>query len=141
MNFKISLISFLLLLALSLIAFAFSLVGVAGSVVDSVWKLIALCIGVSLVIGFAYPHLRGVKKGDLLSTNTVYFDSRNPAAIMSIFAGPTAVALQNGRIGERIKVNSQGRQAEAIVLSYASTFSHAVVRITEVEQAPQYFKV
>ncbi len=138
MNFKISLISFLLLLSASLIGFAFSLIGVAGTAIDSIWKVIALCIGLSLVTGFVYPFFRGVKKGDLLSSNSVFFDSRNP--VINILNGPTAIAMQAGRIGERIKVSYQGRQAEGIVISYASTFSLASVKITEMEQTPVYFK-
>lgn len=140
MNLKISLVSFLLLLSLSLIAFAFSLIGVAGSVVDSIWKVVALCIGISLIAGFAYPHIRGVKKGDFLSSNTVFYDNRQGAAVINILGGPTALALQDGRVGQKIKVNFQGRQAEAVIVAYASTFSSASVRIIEVERPPAFFK-
>ncbi len=139
MNFKISLVSFLLLLALSLIAYAFSLIGVAGSVIDSIWKLVALAIGVSLVIGFAYPYLRGVRKGDLLTTNATHFHNNNATGtIVNIFAGPSAISLQSGRLGEKIKINFQGREAEGIIISYASTFSLASVKITEMEQPVTY---
>ncbi|MFH1246871.1 MAG: hypothetical protein V1644_00685 [Candidatus Micrarchaeota archaeon] len=140
MNFKISLVSFLLLLSLSLIAFAFSLVGVAGSVIDSIWKVIALCVGLSLIFGFTYPYIRGVKRGDYLSTNAVSYDNHAGATIVNILGGPTAVALQSGRIGSKIKINFQGRQAEGIIVSYASTFSQAMVKITEMEQVPVHFK-
>lgn len=141
MNFKISLISFLLLLSLSLIAFAFSLIGVAGSVVDSIWKVIALCLGLSLIAGFAYPYARGVRKGDFLSMNTAFFDNRHPGTtVINLLGGPTGVALQDGRVGERIKISFQNRQAEAVIVAYASTFSPASARITEMEQTPVYFK-
>ena len=134
MNFKISLVSFLLLLAVSLIGFAFSVIGVAGTIVDSIWKLIALGLGLSLIAGFAYPHFRGVKKGDFLSTNSVYYEHHGANAVINILTGPTAIALQDGRLGTRIKINFQGRQAEAVIVSYASTFSPAIVRVTEMEQ-------
>ncbi len=136
MNLKVSLVAFLLLLALSLIAYAFSIIGVAGSFIDSVWKLIALAIGIAVVLGFIYPPLRGVRKGDLLTSNVSHFHNApgGAGAIINLFSGPTAVALQGGRTGDRIKVNFQGREAEAIITSYASTFSLAVVRITEMEQ-------
>ncbi len=132
MNFKITIATFLLLVALSLIGFAFSLIGVPGSFVDSIWKLVALDIGLAIVAGFAYPFVRGVKKGDLLAT-TVYYNSRG-AGLASVLAGASAVALQNGRKGEKIKINFQGRQAEGVVIAYASTFSPAVVRVTEIER-------
>ncbi|MBI4406671.1 hypothetical protein HY571_02040, partial [Candidatus Micrarchaeota archaeon] len=124
--------TFLLLLALSLIGFGFSIIGVAGSLVDSVWKLVALDIGLAIVIGFSYPHIRGVKKGDFLAT-TVYYNSRG-AGLASVLTGVSAVALQNGRKGDKIKINFQGRQAEGVVIAYASTFSPAVVRVTEIER-------
>lgn len=134
MNLKISLVSFLLLVSFSLIAFAFSLVGVAGSVIDSVWKVVSLCLGLSLLVGFAYPHIRGVKRGDLLSTNTTMHNHHAGATIINILGGPTAVAMQSGRVGSRIKVNFQGRNAEGIIVSYASTFSPAAIKVTEMEQ-------
>lgn len=134
MNLKVSLVAFLLLVALSLIAFAFSFVGVPGSAVDSVWKLFALSLGVALVAGFAYPYLRGVKKGDVLSTNLVQMSPNGMSTIINLFGGPTAVAMQSGRKGDKININFQGRQAEGIVISYASTFSPAQVKITEMEQ-------
>ncbi len=136
MNFKISLVAFLLLFALSLMAFAFSLVGIAGTIVDSIWKLVALDMGLALITGFVYPHIRGVKKGDLLATNAVYYNNRAQGTIINLFGGPTAIAMQSGRVGERIKVNFQGRQAEGIIASYASTFSPAFIRVTEMEQSP-----
>ena len=135
MNFKISLVSFLLILAVSLIAFAFSIVGVPGSIVDSIWKLIALNLGISLIAGFAYPFIRGVKRGDFLSTNSVHFDNAGAGMVINMLAGPSAVALQNGRVGERIKINFQGRNAEGVIVAYASTFSPAIIRITEMEQS------
>ncbi len=135
MNFKISLVSFLLLVSFSLIAFAFSLIGVAGSVIDSIWKVVALCLGLSLLVGFTYPYVRGVKRGDFLSTNAVMHDNHHPGAtVINLLGGPTAVAMQSGRVGNRIKVNFQGRQAEGVIVAYASTFSAALVKITEMEQ-------
>ncbi len=134
MNLKVSLVAFLLFLALSLVAFAFSFIGVAGTVIDSMWKLVALDLGISLILGFVYPHVRGVKQGDLLSTNSAFFDNRSAGIVLNMLAGPSAVALQNGRKGDRIKINFQGRNAEGIVVSYAYTFSLATVKVTEMEQ-------
>ena len=135
MNLKISLVVFLLLVALSLIGYAFSLVGVAGSVIDSIWKLVALSLGVGLITGFGYPHLRGVKKGDLLTTTNAVFSQNPVGQVASFFTGPSAVALQSGRVGDRIMVQLPGRQAEGIITSYASTFSAATIKIVEMEQA------
>ncbi len=141
MNFKITLATFLLLLALSLIAFGFSLIGVAGSVINSIWKLVALSIGISLVTGFAFPFIRGVRKGDVLATAT-HYGVQGQNVISSLFTGVGAVAMQNGRKGDKIKINFQGRHAEGIVISYASTFSPAVVKVTEMEQiSPATFRM
>lgn len=136
MNFKISIVVFLLLVALSLIGYAFSFIGIAGSLVDSIWKLVALSIGVGLVAGFVYPVIRGVRKGDLLSTTTTVFSQTAVGQVASFFTGPSAVALQGGRVGGRIMVQLQGRQAEGIIVAYASTFSPALIKLVEVEQVP-----
>jgi len=136
MNFKISLAVFLALVAVSLIGFAFSLIGVAGSAVDSVWKLIALSIGLALVGGFVYPFVRGVKKGDVLSTTSSFIEKTPTGQIISMLAMPTAVAMQSGRVSSKILIQLPGRQAEGVIVSYASTFSPATIRIVEIEQIP-----
>ncbi len=136
MNFKISLAVFLALVAVSLIGFAFSLVGVAGSAVDSVWKLVALSIGLSLVAGFIYPVVRGVRKGDVLSTTSTFIEKTPTGQIVSMFAMPTAVAMQSGRVGSKILIQLPGRQAEGVIIAYASTFSPATIKLVEIEQIP-----
>src|SRR3989338_6936287 len=78
MNFKIFLQSFGLLLAASLMGYAFNVLGVTGSIVDSVWKLLAFDLGASLAIGISYPHIRGVRKNDELAINSSMASMRGP---------------------------------------------------------------
>ena|SRR3989344_582952 len=133
MNLKVSLAAFLALVALSLIGYAFSIVGVESSFIDSVWKLIALSFGLSIILGFIWPELRGVKKGDGLALSNSFVQQTAIGAVINVFGGIGAVALQNGRKGDKIRVQMQGKSAEAIIISYASTFSPAVVKVTEME--------
>jgi hypothetical protein len=137
-NLKVMLKTFGILLALSLIGFAFSIVGVAGTLVDSIWKLLALDIGLSLLVGYAYPLIRGVRKGDELSTNTSLASISGPGMSIAIgnFGIANAYALSNGRIGDKIRVRLlDGRRAEAKVAEYSGLFSPAKVQILEVERA------
>lgn len=135
MNLKISLASFLALIAISLVGYSLSLVGVPGTLVNSIWKVVALCFGLSIILGFAWPILRGVRKGDGLALTNSFVQQTAIGAVINVFGGVGAVALQNGRKGDKIRVQLQGRQAEAIVISYESTFSPAVVKVTEIEAA------
>lgn len=138
MNLKVSLASFLALVALSLVAYAFSLVGVQGAVIDSIWKVFALCFGLSVILGFIWPFLRGVRKGDGLALSNSFIQQSPIGAVINVFGGVGAVALQNGRKGDKIRVQLQGRQAEAIIISYESTFSPATVKVTEMEAPIQH---
>ncbi len=137
MNFKIFLQSFGLLLAASLIGYAFSATGVPGSVVDSVWKLLALDLGASLATGIAYPHIRGVRKNDELAINSSMASVRGPGINITLgsFGIANAFALSGGRIGDRIKVRLlDGRQGEGRVTDYAGLFSPAKVQMIELEK-------
>lgn len=138
MNLKVSLASFLALVALSLVAYAFSLIGVQGSIIDSVWKVFALCFGLSIILGFIWPEIRAVRKGDGLAMSNSFVQQSPIGAVINVFGGVGAVALANGRKGDKIKVQLQGRHAEAIIISYASTFSPAVVKVTEMEVSIQH---
>lgn len=104
MNFKALAYSFAVLLVFSLLSYAFSLLGVAGSAIDSPWKLLALSIGLSIVIGFAYPFVRGVRKGDRLFA----FITRRRVEGGQAFVfneNVLVTALSNGRKGGKIRVD------------------------------------
>lgn len=137
MNFKIFLQSFGLLLASSLIGYAFNVLGVTGSIVDSVWKLLAFDLGASLAIGISYPHIRGVRKNDELAINSSVASMRGPGINITFgsFGIANAYALSGGRIGDKIKVRLlDGRQGEGRVTDYAGLFSPAKVQMIEMEK-------
>ena len=136
MNLKVSLASFLALVALSLVAYALSLIGTPSSLINSIWKVLAMCFGLSVILGFVWPEIRGVRKGDGLAMSNSFVQQSPIGAVINVFGGVGAVALQTGRKGDKIKVQMQGRQAEAIIISYESTFSPAMVKVTEMEVAP-----
>lgn len=95
------------------------------------WRLIALALGLSIVWAFAYPHVRGVKKGDAL----VALFRREGGARAALLDVLFVTALSDGRLGEKIKiVYGNGIQAEGQITSYGGTFSPATVKITETER-------
>ena len=78
MNIKLFAQAAVALFAASLLAYAFNYVGVAGTVIDSFWKLIAFDLGASILFAFAWPHIRGVRKGDSLATDFSMGNLRMP---------------------------------------------------------------
>lgn len=100
---------------------------------SDVWRLVALGVGVSIVWAFAYPHVRGIKKGDSLIA-LFRRDAGGPvrSAVLDVLF---VTALEDGRVGERIKiVYGNGVHAEAQITSYGGTFSPGTVKITETER-------
>lgn len=137
MNIKFFLKSFGVLLAASLIAYAFGWLGVEGAVVDSLWKLLALDIGLSLAAAFAWPHIRGVRKGDALAMDTPAASVGMPGIsfVISSFGMANAYANSNGRVGDKIKIRTVGgARGEARILEYSGLFSPAKVQLLEIER-------
>lgn len=101
-----------------------------AALLSDVWRLVALAIGVSIVSALAYPHVRGVRKGDSM----VAFMRREgggPAFLDVVLV----TALSDGRLGEKVKiVFANGVHAEGRVTAYAGTFSPATLKITETER-------
>ena len=96
----------------------------------------ALAAGVSLgiICNIAYPHIRGVKKGDLLSIVSGPSISSNLPNVIKIVFGAmmstTATAVQNGKKGDIITVlMDDGTDAKGLVISYAGMFSTAEIKI------------
>lgn len=130
--------SLLVLTAVALISYALhpyinSALGVEQSIFDSAWQTLALAIGLSIVLSLAYPHVRGVQKGDTLVGDVPR--SRNMGqAILAFVESAPVIALEPGRQGQKIRVRlPNGKSAEGIVASYAGTFSPAYIKITETE--------
>ena len=133
MNLKIFFQAFVILLALSLLGYSFSLLGVKDTPIDSFWKLIAFDLGVGIVAAYALPYLRGVRKGDQLAAN-VMRHSHNGDILQAIVSSYFVTALENGRVGQKIRVRlANNRTGEGVVTSYAGTLTPAQIRLTESE--------
>ena len=134
MNVWLSGKAFLLLLAASLIGYAFSVIGVANTPIDSVWKLVALSLGVAIILGYGYPVARGVKKGDtMLAISRREVTHGN--SIHSLLDQFLVTALENGRSGEKIRVRiAGGKSGEGVIAKYAGTLSPAQIKLTESER-------
>lgn len=142
MNFKVMAFSIVLLSALSLVAFGLSssinaALGVSESLLSDFWKLLALSIGFSILLGIAFPFLRGIRKGDKLLAQVSRKQTRlHPTGPQAVFFMQTVLvtALANGYQGGKIKVRfDNGRTGEGIITGYSSTFSPASIQITESE--------
>ena len=142
MNIKLFAQCAVALLTVSFLGYAFSYIGVAGTAIDSFWKLVAFDLAMALVFAFAWPHVRGVRKGDALATDLGMGNLRMPGinVMVGTFGIGNAQAAANGRIGQKIRIRlADGRRGEAKIVEYAGTFSPARVQILEMEKpAPQH---
>jgi len=100
---------FAALFAISLVAYAFSLVGKEGQVIDSFWKLFAFDLGASLLAALFFPVLRGVRKGDVVMAS--YSEARMEGQnIFSFLNTVYATSLDNGHAGQN-KTNDRQRDS------------------------------
>ncbi len=133
MNLRFLFKSFFALLALSLLGFAFSIVGVPGTPIDSFWKLFALSLGLAMVLGYLQPHVRGVRQGDVLMAVQRRYVS-NGDLIQNVMDTYFVTALEDGRLGKKIRVRlANNRRGEGIITGYTGTFTPASIRLTESE--------
>ena len=116
---------FLLSAALSLVSFVLLPMPLA-----TLAKLLALSLAMTLLVPLAYPHIRGVKKGDVVLVVNAPHQQMLPIPFLHLGAGN--VSLDDGRMGSRIRVSMpDGTWREALVLSYASLLTPARVRLLE----------
>ncbi len=133
MNLRIFLQTFVLLLAVSLLGYAFSAIGVPDSPIDSFWKLFAFVLGLSIISAYLLPFIRGVRKGDQLAAN-VMRHQHNGDIIQQIISSYFVTALEDGRAGQKIRVRlANNRTGEGVITSYAGTLTPAQIRLTESE--------
>lgn len=127
-----------ILIGLSLLAYGFnpyvnSALGLNESLLSQPWQLIAISLGVSLIAGFAYPFIRGIKKGDFLLASVKREVMQDNKAMFSNDFVPVT-ALESGRVGGKIKIVFQnGLQGEGVITSYAGTIQPSTLRLTETE--------
>ncbi len=140
MNLGLALRIAMLLTALSLVAYglssyinAFLALG-QQSIFNEAWKLIALSLGFALLAGYAQPALRGVKKGDRVFAFVQRQIHQNGQNMLLNDTLP-ATALENGKVGSRIKVSlPNGLEGEGIVLGYAGVFTPSTIKLVETER-------
>lgn len=133
MDLRAGFYCFVVLLAVGLLGYAFSFVGVPGTIVDGPWKLVALAIGAGIVVAFAWPHVRGVRAGDSVAATI----SRKRAHEGQAFFFTQQVfvrALSSAHKGGRIRIDlGGGKRGEGVVVEYAGLLSPARVNLTEAE--------
>ena len=137
MNFSVTLRAFVLLSALALVLFGSgatinAALGLGDSIVSHFWNMEALALAFALIAGYAFPHVRGVRKGDSVVAvlPSVQYSGNEAVAFMK---SGFALAASDARKGGRIRISLPNhREAEGIVTEYASTFSPAVVDVKEV---------
>ncbi|OIO27484.1 hypothetical protein COX86_01865 [Candidatus Micrarchaeota archaeon CG_4_10_14_0_2_um_filter_60_11] len=143
MNLRVTGKAFMLLVSLALIAYGTSnyinaWLGAEQSIFNEAWKLIAIAVGASLLTGYAYPSVRGIKRGDQL----IAFLHRNANAggqQLSFMESVFVTALEDGRQGAKIKVRlANGLSAEGVVTGYAGTLTPPTIQITESEVKVQH---
>lgn len=133
MNLRVFAQAFAALLTLSLIAYAFSLAGVPGTLIDSFWKLMAFDVGISLATAYAFPYLRGIRAGDTLMATSQKYVAQGDI-VQNIMNNYFVTALENGRINSKIKVRlANNRRGEGIITGLPGTFTPASIRLTESE--------
>lgn len=142
MNLRLTGTTFLILSALALMAYGFAdylnaALGVAKgqtTLLNSFWSMEAISLGAAIILGFAYPQLRGVKAGDALVA-LVPARQMVGSAQLDFFSTVPVTALEDGRIGGKIKVQvDRSRRGEGVIVAYAGTITPATLRLTETER-------
>jgi len=134
MNLKIVWTAFMIYVAIALVVFGVSgfvnqAFGWKDSVLSDAWKLVAIAAGAAILTGFAYPAVRGVKRGDVLLTLV-----KRVAAGQQFAEYVFVTALEDGKIGKKIRVQlPNGALAEGVITSYAGTLSPSTIRLVEAE--------
>ncbi|MBU0586835.1 hypothetical protein KJ780_04940 [Candidatus Micrarchaeota archaeon] len=108
--------------ALALLSFAF-----IGDDLLFLAKGLALVLGISIVIAIAYPHLRGVRRGDRV------FLIKGGRSLLGFWK--SGFALQDAQMHKEIRVRlDDGKEAVGVVESYEGLFSPSKVRIVYEEK-------
>jgi hypothetical protein len=88
-------------------------------------KLFALNWGMALVVFLAWPHVRGVKKGDLIFVS-------EESSLPLLFALPNATSKDSGRLNGFIRVEFGDRTTGiGKIIKYQGLITHAEVKLFE----------
>lgn len=113
------------------IASALIIYAVSPYSLDFLLKLLAFAFGAALLTPFAYPHLRGVRKGDSVLVEVSGREAA-PGILRLFFQAGSGVAVENGRIGGKIMVAmADGSMKQCAVLGYSGFFTPARVRMVK----------
>lgn len=94
-------------------------------------KLLALSFAMSMLVPITYPHIRGVRRGDMVAVVNEAQRQILPLPIPFLNFG-THISLDDGRVGSRIRVSMpDGTWREAVVISYSSFLAPARVRLLQ----------
>ncbi|MEK6923907.1 MAG: hypothetical protein AABW54_01555 [Candidatus Micrarchaeota archaeon] len=99
----------------------------------SFWRLEAIALAASIAASFAWPHVRGLRKGD--KAVAVVTRTRHAAGgrLAECFTVPV-VLLDAGRKGSRVAAAMPDGTVEyAVVSSYGGVFSAATVMVSDAE--------
>jgi hypothetical protein len=104
-----------------------------GALLGDAWKLVAIALALAILAGYAWPKVRGVRRGDVLVT-MARRQHATPMGLLTVNEPVFATALENARVGAKIRVQLQnGSLAEGVVESYAGTLTPPSIRLTETE--------
>ncbi len=138
MNLRVAANAAMLFIASALVVYGMSgwihaSLGWKESVLGDVWKLVAIAVALAIAAGYAWPRMRGVRRGDVLIT-FVRRHQQTPFGVATINEPVFVTALENGRVGKKIRVSLQnGSLAEGVIEEYAGTISPPSIRLTETE--------
>ena len=101
MNLKITAHTLAVTIAIALVTYGLSglinaQLGLKESILGEAWKLIALAIALSIIMGITYPHIRGIKRGDQLIV--INAQHSHQGFFINI---PLATALEDGKKGRK----------------------------------------
>lgn len=138
MNLRVFVTGIAVTTALALAAYGFSplLTGIAGlpDLFGSFWRLEALAIALSIALGFAWPYLRGLRKGDRAIATIAHSRNLPTGHAFVDYQMVPVVLLDGGRKGAKVSVSfADGSRGHAVVAEYAGILTPATVQVIERE--------
>ena len=126
-----------LFLRLGVLFFAVSLIyfGITPGIgLGSLAKFLALSLGAAIILPVIYPFARGIKNGDKIQVIQESGSNLPFQAVTIIMGLSNGIALQNGRVGDAIKIELVDKSiAIAKISKYEGFFSNAEAKILQRE--------
>lgn len=110
-----------------------SLIGyVAGLAEVIMWRGIALAVTCGLAYFLLQPTMRGVRAGDLVLAN-MWREIDTPALSESYLESAPTIALESGRVNQRIRVQLWDGSHGIVLLTHHGLLTHPEGRLVEAE--------